>query len=203
MNEFSIKLCIMVLYGNRLNNLSRNVLYGLSSLQLLLLNDNNISCIRKDLFSGLHNLSLLSLYDNKIQSLANGTFDYFKNIVTLHLGGNPFVCGGNLKWLSNYLQKNPIETSDARCAERKRLSRKRIMSLDPVKFKCRWLTMKRQVDLIKSTFHANTKQKQLKSSICFNSVSFTLLTSSTRSSIQQLLDCPLDYCVSFSPSSLH
>lgn len=130
-------LTTLVLYGNRLTDLPRNVFHGLSSLQLLLLNANNISCIRKDLFSGLHNLSLLSLYDNKIQSLANGTFDYFKNIGTLHLGGNPFVCDCNLKWLSNYLQKNPIETSDARCAEPKRLSRKRIMSLDPVKFKCR------------------------------------------------------------------
>lgn len=126
-----------VLYGNDISDLPNSIFRGLTSLQLLLLNANNISCIRRNLFSDLYNLTLLSLYDNKIQSLGNGTFRSLTKIQTLHLGDNAFICDCNLKWLANYLQKNPVETSDAKCEEPKRLQRRRITSLDPSKFKCR------------------------------------------------------------------
>ncbi|RWS18005.1 protein slit-like protein [Dinothrombium tinctorium] len=53
-----------------------------------------------------------------------------------HLGENPFICDCNLKWLASYLQKHPIETSDARCDGPRRIQRRRITALDPSKFKC-------------------------------------------------------------------
>ena len=126
-----------ILYGNDISDLPKSIFRSLVSLQLLLLNANNISCIRKSLFSDLHNLTLLSLYDNKIQSLANGTFESLKKIQTLHLGDNPFICDCNLKWLAIYLRQNPVETSDAKCEEPKRIQKRRIASLDSTKFKCR------------------------------------------------------------------
>ncbi|XP_073994613.1 slit guidance ligand isoform X3 [Rhodnius prolixus] len=130
-------LTSLVLYGNKIKELPGGVFHGLSSLQLLLLNANEISCIRKDSFRDLHSLNLLSLYDNNIQSLANGTFDSMKNIQTLHLGRNPFICDCNLKWLAEYLHKNPIETSGARCDTPKRMQRRRIEALRDDKFKCK------------------------------------------------------------------
>ncbi|XP_017468504.1 PREDICTED: protein slit isoform X2 [Rhagoletis zephyria] len=135
-------LTTLVLYGNKIKDLPSGVFKGLTSLQLLLLNANEISCIRKDAFRDLHSLSLLSLYDNNIQSLANGTFDAMKSIQTLHLAKNPFICDCNLRWLADYLHKNPIETSGARCEAPKRMHRRRIESLREEKFKCSWDDMR-------------------------------------------------------------
>ncbi|XP_044259557.1 protein slit isoform X2 [Tribolium madens] len=129
-------LTSLVLYGNKIKDLPAGVFQGLVSLQLLLLNANEITCIRKDTFSDLHSLSLLSLYDNNIQSLANGSFDSLRSIQTLHLARNPFICDCNLKWLAEYLHRNPIETSGARCDTPKRMQRRRIEALKDEKFKC-------------------------------------------------------------------
>ncbi|XP_022165638.1 protein slit-like [Myzus persicae] len=126
-----------MLYGNKIKDLPGGVFHGLTSLQLLLLNANEISCIRRDAFRDLHSVNLLSLYDNNIKSLANGTFDYMRSIQTLHLGRNPFSCDCNLRWLSEYLHKNPIETSAARCESPKKLQKRRIDGLSHDKFKCK------------------------------------------------------------------
>lgn len=40
------------------------------------------------------------------------------------------------RWLSDYLHKNPIETSGARCDSPKRMHRRRIEALRDEKFKC-------------------------------------------------------------------
>nr|CAD7400216.1 unnamed protein product [Timema cristinae] len=130
-------LTTLVLYGNKIKDLPAGIFHGLSSLQLLLLNANEISCIRKDSFRDLHSLNLLSLYDNNIQSLANGSFDSMRSIQTMHLGRNPFICDCNLRWLAEYLHKNPIETSGARCDSPKRMQRRRIEALKDEKFKCK------------------------------------------------------------------
>lgn len=54
-----------------------------------------------------------------------------------HLAKNPFFCDCNLKWLSEYLHKNPIETSGARCHTPKRLSRRRLESIKEETMKCK------------------------------------------------------------------
>ncbi|XP_050293925.1 protein slit isoform X3 [Anthonomus grandis grandis] len=130
-------LTSLVLYGNKIKDLSSGIFQGLTSLQLLLLNANEISCVRRDTFRDLQNLYLLSLYDNNIQTLLNGSFDSLRSIQTLHLARNPFICDCNLKWLAEYLHKNPIETSGARCESPKRMQRRRIESLKDEKFKCK------------------------------------------------------------------
>ncbi|XP_063707952.1 protein slit [Culicoides brevitarsis] len=129
-------LLTLVLYGNKIKELPVNIFKGLTSLQLLLLNANEISCIRRDTFKDLQNLSLLSLYDNNIKTIYNGTLEPLHNIRTLHLAKNPFFCDCNLKWLSEYLHKNPIETSGARCHTPKRLSRRRLESIKEETMKC-------------------------------------------------------------------
>ena len=54
-----------------------------------------------------------------------------------HLARNPFVCDCNLRWLADYLHKNPKkETSGARCESPKRMQRRKIESLRDEKFKC-------------------------------------------------------------------
>ncbi|XP_036790169.1 slit homolog 2 protein isoform X2 [Oncorhynchus mykiss] len=126
----------LVLYGNKITEISKGLLEGLFSLQLLLLNANKIACLRVDAFQDLHNLNLLSLYDNKLQTIAKGTFASLRAIQTLHLAQNPFICDCHLKWLADYLQDNPIETSGARCTSPRRLGNKRIGQIKSKKFRC-------------------------------------------------------------------
>ncbi|KAG8235957.1 hypothetical protein J437_LFUL016428 [Ladona fulva] len=54
-----------------------------------------------------------------------------------HLARNPFICDCNLRWLSEYLHRNPIETSGARCEAPKRMQRRRIDAMRDEKFKCK------------------------------------------------------------------
>lgn len=53
-----------------------------------------------------------------------------------HLAQNPFVCDCHLRWLADYLQDNPIETSGARCSSPRRLANKRISQIKSKKFRC-------------------------------------------------------------------
>ncbi|XP_051560940.1 slit homolog 2 protein isoform X1 [Myxocyprinus asiaticus] len=126
----------LVLYGNKITELPKGLFDGLFSLQLLLLNANKINCLRVDAFQDLQNLNLLSLYDNKLQTIAKGTFSSLRAIQTLHLAQNPFMCDCHLKWLADYLQDNPIETSGARCTSPRRLANKRIGQIKSKKFRC-------------------------------------------------------------------
>uniref|UniRef100_A0A0P4WAZ2 Protein slit n=1 Tax=Scylla olivacea TaxID=85551 RepID=A0A0P4WAZ2_SCYOL len=126
----------LVLYGNKITSISSRLLSGLTNLQLLLLNANHIQCVHHDAFKDLRKLSLLSLYDNQIMNLNNGTFSPLVTIETMHLGSNPFVCDCNLAWMVEYLTANPVETSDARCQEPSRLSRKPFQRLRSDGFRC-------------------------------------------------------------------
>lgn len=54
-----------------------------------------------------------------------------------HLARNPFFCDCRLRWLSDYLHRNPIETSGARCEAPKRMQRKRLASFREDKMKCK------------------------------------------------------------------
>lgn len=56
-----------------------------------------------------------------------------------HLARNPFICDCNLRWLGDYLHKNTIETSGARCDAPKRMHRRKIEALRDEKFKCEFL----------------------------------------------------------------
>ncbi|CAL4094795.1 unnamed protein product [Meganyctiphanes norvegica] len=126
----------LVLYGNKMAFISPRVFRGLKNLQLLLLNANQIACVHPEAFRDLRHLSLLSLYDNQIMTMNNGTFDPLVNIQTMHLGANPFVCDCKLGWLGNYLAKNPIETSGARCQEPAKLGKKPFGKIRIDNFKC-------------------------------------------------------------------
>lgn len=46
------------------------------------------------------------------------------------------MCDCHLKWLADYLQDNPIETSGARCSSPRRLANKRISQIKSKKFRC-------------------------------------------------------------------
>ncbi|XP_025917125.1 slit homolog 3 protein [Apteryx rowi] len=129
-------LISLVLYGNKITEIPQGLFDDLVSLQLLLLNANKINCLRVNTFQGLHNLKLLSLYDNKLQTISKGLFAPLRSIQTLHLAQNPFVCDCHLKWLADYLQDNPIETSGARCSSPRRLANKRISQIKSKKFRC-------------------------------------------------------------------
>uniref|UniRef100_A0A452SD00 Slit homolog 3 protein n=1 Tax=Ursus americanus TaxID=9643 RepID=A0A452SD00_URSAM len=121
---------------NQISDIAPDAFQGLKSLTSLLLNANKINCLRVNTFQDLQNLNLLSLYDNKLQTISKGLFAPLQAIQTLHLAQNPFVCDCHLKWLADYLQDNPIETSGARCSSPRRLANKRIGQVKSKKFRC-------------------------------------------------------------------
>lgn len=129
-------LTSLVLYGNKITEIPKGLFDGLVSLQLLLLNANKINCLRVNTFQDLQKLSLLSLYDNKLQTVSKGLFAPLQAIQTLHLAQNPFLCDCHLRWLADFLQDNPIETSGARCSSPRRLASKRISQIKSKKFRC-------------------------------------------------------------------
>jgi len=95
-----------------------------------LLNANNISRIHRDTFSGMTSLRLLSLYDNNIETISEGTFKSLEAIQVLHLGKNPFRCDCDLRWMADFLNSHPVETSGAKCQTPKRYSKRKITSMD-------------------------------------------------------------------------
>lgn len=70
------------------------------------------------------------------QSAAQGSLLINSHPSHSHLAQNPFVCDCHLKWLADYLQDNPIETSGARCSSPRRLANKRISQIKSKKFRC-------------------------------------------------------------------
>jgi len=65
-----------------------------------------------------------------------------------------------LRWLAEYLHRNPIETSGARCDTPKRMQRRRIEALKDEKFKCKgkqhyWYGEVRSVLQERATEHRN------------------------------------------------
>lgn len=67
---------------------------------------------------------------------------------TSHLAQNPFICDCHLKWLADYLQDNPIETSGARCTSPRRLANKRIGQIKSKKFRCSGINTRMQAVLV-------------------------------------------------------
>ena len=62
-----------------------------------------------------------------------------------HLARNPFICDCNLRWLSEYLQSHPIETSGARCESPRRMQRKKIGLVKNEKFRCKGMSIIRSL----------------------------------------------------------
>lgn len=90
-----------------------------------------------------------------------------------HLARNPFICDCNLRWLADYLHKNPIETSGARCDAPKRMHRRRIEALRDEKFKCKYFN----VYLIQVTAeHSNTSSQFVHSQIEYVQIFYLCLT---------------------------
>lgn len=66
------------------------------------------------------------------------------------------MCDCHLKWLADYLQDNPIETSGARCSSPRRLANKRIGQIKSKKFRCSG----NQVKGLGPTFRLRAQQPQ-------------------------------------------
>jgi hypothetical protein len=68
------------------------------------------------------------------------------------LARNPFICDCNLRWLADYLHKNPIETSGAKCEAPKKMHRRKIESLREEKIKCKLERFALQSERLKINF---------------------------------------------------
>lgn len=53
-----------------------------------------------------------------------------------HLGKNPLYCDCNLRWLVEYFETNPVETSEARCESPGRTQGKKLSQLNKGELIC-------------------------------------------------------------------
>uniref|UniRef100_A0AAQ5YEG4 Slit homolog 2 (Drosophila) n=1 Tax=Amphiprion ocellaris TaxID=80972 RepID=A0AAQ5YEG4_AMPOC len=113
------------------------------------LSNNQISELASDAFQGLRSLNSLIKYPpSRIQTVTSTYISvilaslyytcvgFLCSVRISHLAQNPFICDCHLKWLADYLQDNPIETSGARCTSPRRLANKRIGQIKSKKFRC-------------------------------------------------------------------
>lgn len=75
-------------------------------------------------------------YHNSNDIWISGIYDMFVCNKYSHLGNNPLVCDCQLRWLADYLEVNPVETSEARCDQPSGNQAKKLSQLAKQKFKC-------------------------------------------------------------------
>ncbi|KAK3096058.1 hypothetical protein FSP39_022615 [Pinctada imbricata] len=87
----------------------------LTKLQRLDLSHNQLVTLPENVFSNFSNLATLILSYNLLECVASTSFSGLRQLRILALGGNSLYCDCNLKWLSDWIKKDYVESGIASC----------------------------------------------------------------------------------------
>nr|XP_022340062.1 slit homolog 2 protein-like isoform X3 [Crassostrea virginica] len=130
------KLQRLDLSNNNLVTLPDQIFSNFTNLATLILSYNQLECMAPTSFSGLHKLRILSLHGNNISSIPYGTFRDLTSLTHLALGGNELYCDCNLKWLSDWIKKDYVESGIASCVGPPSMLNKLLLTTQSSLFLC-------------------------------------------------------------------
>ncbi|XP_056004929.1 slit homolog 2 protein-like isoform X2 [Ostrea edulis] len=130
------KLQRLDLSNNNLVTLPHHIFSKFTNLATLILSYNQLECMAPTSFSGLHKLRILSLHGNNISSIPYGTFKDLTSLTHLALGGNQLYCDCNLKWLSDWIKKDYVESGIASCVGPNSMLNKLLLTTQSSLFVC-------------------------------------------------------------------
>ncbi|CAL1528450.1 unnamed protein product [Lymnaea stagnalis] len=110
LNVVAKSLLQLILSGNRIQVLTKDVFAKLSKLQLLDLNGNSISRIDYGAMAGLGSLQMFKLRYNQLSSLPSDAFNASKqSLKQVHLYDNRWTCDCNMRWLRQWMNETSEE----------------------------------------------------------------------------------------------
>lgn len=130
------KLQRLDLSNNNLVTLPDHIFSNFTNLATLILSYNQLECMAPTSFSGLHKLRILSLHGNNISSIPYGAFKDLTSLTHLALGGNQLYCDCNLKWLSDWIKKDYVESGIASCVGPASMLNKLLLTTQSSLFVC-------------------------------------------------------------------
>ncbi|KAK3600848.1 hypothetical protein CHS0354_014213 [Potamilus streckersoni] len=124
------------LSNNKLVSLQPYIFANLTELSTLILSYNSLQCVADTSFAGLRNLRILSLHGNDMSSIPYGAFKDLVALTHIALGGNPLYCDCELKWLSDWIKKDFVESGIAACVGPPAMANKLILTTPSYNFQC-------------------------------------------------------------------
>lgn len=124
------------LSNNQLVTLPENIFSNFTQLTALILSYNHLECMSDSSLAALKRLRVLSLHGNNFSTIPYGAFKDLISLTHLALGGNPLHCDCNLKWLSDYIKKDYVESGIASCNGPHQMTNKLLLTTDSNAFQC-------------------------------------------------------------------
>jgi hypothetical protein len=129
----------LILKGNRIASLPRDLTKYTSRLTVLDISENNIEVLNPAAIIALH-LIVFDASNNQIKSLSQSLKDFFGIIRNLNMQGNPFHCNCNMRWLSEWIRNLPFDRRHVefgRCETPRESAAKIIRAMKPTEFLCK------------------------------------------------------------------
>lgn len=76
------------------------------------------------------------MHENLISCVMPGSFDHLTSLTQLNLASNPFSCNCHLGWFSDWLRKQQLTGTPARCATPSKVKDVNIKEMPHHEFKC-------------------------------------------------------------------
>ncbi|XP_077977598.1 toll-like receptor 2 [Glandiceps talaboti] len=137
--RYNTLLINIILNGNRLEYIPPSLFHNLPYLRRVMLQYNHLYVLPQHMFDGSRKITDLQLANCELSSIAeNVGLHNLTNMEKLHLYGNKFNCGCELRWFRNWIGsvKFIYKINDTKCS-----SGQTILQFNPDKLQCEFPTV--------------------------------------------------------------